>query len=131
MLSSFTIKDFKSYREATLKLAPLTVLIGANASGKSNAIEALRLLSWIAQGNKLGAIRYAVQEEERAIRGTVQDLGFRSRRVFSLACRTTHRKWDHYSISLVRQRCSPIRTSCNSSAFGLITFCGRRTLKEF
>ena len=104
MLSSFTIKDFKSYREATLKLAPLTVLIGANASGKSNAIEALRLLSWIAQGNKLGAIRYAVQEEERAIRGTVRDLGFQSTRVFSLACGTTGRKWDNYSISLVRQR---------------------------
>lgn len=34
MLSSFTIENFKSYREATLKLAPLTVLIGANASGK-------------------------------------------------------------------------------------------------
>ena len=104
MLSSFTIKDFKSYREATLKLAPLTVLIGANASGKSNAIEALRLLSWIAQGNKLGAIRYAVQEEERAIRGTVRDLGFRSTPVFSLSCRTTHRPWDNYLISLLRQR---------------------------
>ena len=103
MLSSFTIKDFKSYREATLKLAPLTVLIGANASGKSNAIEALRLLSWIAQGNKLGAIRYAVQEEERAIRGTVRDLGFRSTPVFSLSCRTTHQQWDNYSISLLRQ----------------------------
>lgn len=59
MLSSFTIENFKSYREATLKLAPLTVLIGANASGKSNAIEALRLLSWIAAGNRLGALRYA------------------------------------------------------------------------
>ena len=62
MLSSFTIKSFKSYRKATLKLSPLTVLIGANASGKSNAVEALRLFSWLAQGNKLGAIRYAVQE---------------------------------------------------------------------
>ena len=40
MLSSVTIEGFKSYRKATL-----TVLIGANASGKSNAIEALRLLS--------------------------------------------------------------------------------------
>lgn len=58
VLSSFTIKNFKSYREATLKLAPLTVLIGANASGKSNAIEALRLLSWIAEGKRLGAIRH-------------------------------------------------------------------------
>lgn len=45
MLKSFSIKNFKSYRRATLPLAPLTVLIGANASGKSNAIEAMRLLS--------------------------------------------------------------------------------------
>ena len=41
MLSSIRIQKFKSYRDATLHLAPLTVLIGANASGKSNAIEAL------------------------------------------------------------------------------------------
>ena len=103
MLSSFTIEDFKSYRKATLELAPLTVLIGANASGKSNAIEALRLLSWIAQGNKLGTIRYMVQEEDRAIRGTVGDLGFRNRRKFTLSCRTNHERWDEYSITLERQ----------------------------
>ena len=102
MLSSFTIKGFKSYREATLELAPLTVLIGANASGKSNAIEALRLLSWIAQGNRLGAIRYAVQEEDRTVRGTVKDLGFRKQRVFSLSCGTTHPRWNFYSIELRR-----------------------------
>ena len=102
MLSSFTIEGFKSYREATLELAPLTVLIGANASGKSNAIEALRLLSWIAQGNRLGAIRYAVQEEDRTIRGMVSDLGFNSSPVFSLSCRTTHPTWDLYSITLRR-----------------------------
>ena len=45
MLSSVEIEKFKSYDKATLHLAPLTVLIGANASGKSNALEALRLLS--------------------------------------------------------------------------------------
>ena len=78
MLSSFTIKNFKSYREATLKLAPLTVLIGANASGKSNAIEALRLLSWIAEGKRLGAIRRDLLEKERAIRGDVGDLSYRA-----------------------------------------------------
>ena len=103
MLSSFTIEDFKSYRKATLKLARLTVLIGANASGKSNAVEALRLLSWLAQGNKLGAIRYAVQEEDRAIRGTVKDLGREHRHAFSLSCRTTHPEWNHYSITLGRR----------------------------
>ena len=65
MLSSFTIENFKSYGKATLKLAPLTVLIGANASGKSNAIEALRLLSWIAAGDRLGTIRHALRRKER------------------------------------------------------------------
>ena len=100
MLSSFTIENFKSYREATLKLAPLTVLIGANASGKSNAVEALRLFSWLAQGNKLGSIRYAVQEEDQALRGTVRDLAHRNRGEFSLSCLTTHPKWDYYSITL-------------------------------
>ena len=102
MLSSFTIADFKSYRKATLELGPLTVLVGANASGKSNAVEALRLLSWLAQGNKLGSIRYAVQEGDQAIRGTVKDLGHRERREFSLSCVTTHPQWNHYSITLKR-----------------------------
>ena len=102
MLSSFTIRHFKSYRRATLKLAPLTVLIGANASGKSNAVEALRLLSWLAQGNKLGSIRYAVQEGDQTIRGTVKDLGHRNRRTFALSCVTTHPEWNHYSITLKR-----------------------------
>ena len=77
MLSSFRIENFKSYREATLKLAPLTVLIGANASGKSNAIEGLRLLSWIADGKRLGTIRHDLLERERAIRGNIGDLAYR------------------------------------------------------
>lgn len=100
MLSSFTIRDFKSYRKATLPLAPLTVLIGANASGKSNLIEGLRLFSWIAQGNKLGAIRYAVQEQNQPIRGKVSDLGFRNSPSFSLACITDDSAWNKYSITL-------------------------------
>nr|WP_071822754.1 AAA family ATPase [Microcystis aeruginosa] len=32
------------------------VLIGANASGKSNALEAIRLLSWLAKGSRLDDI---------------------------------------------------------------------------
>ena len=100
MLSSFSITNFKSYREATLALAPLTVLIGANAAGKSNAVEALRLLSWIATGNRLASIRHALQEKEHAIRGSVRDLVFRSQRAFSLACRTGASDWDSYSIQL-------------------------------
>ena len=102
MLTSFTVERFKSYNKqgATLNLAPLTVLIGANASGKSNVVEALRLLSWIAQGNRLGTIAHAVQGENQAIRGTVQDLVFRRKRKFQLSCGTTHPRWGMYSIRL-------------------------------
>ena len=100
MLSSFSITNFKSYRQATLKLAPLTVLIGANAAGKSNVVEALRLLSWIAAGNRLASIRLALQEKEHAIRGNLSDLGFRPERAFSLACRTDASDWNNYTIRL-------------------------------
>ena len=56
MLTSLTLRNFKSYQEATLSLAPITFLIGANASGKSNALEAIRLLSWLAKGSRLDDI---------------------------------------------------------------------------
>lgn len=103
MLSSFTIRNFKSYEQATLNLGPLTVLVGANASGKSNAVEALRFLSWLAQGNKLGSIRYALQDDAQAIRATVNDLGHGGHRKFSLSCVTTEPKWNCYSVTLERQ----------------------------
>lgn len=109
MLASFTIENFRSYRQATLKLAPLTVLIGANASGKSNAVEALRFLSWIAQGNKLGAIRHEVQAGNRAIRGTIEDLGFRSASSFTLSCRAAESAWERYSIRLERRNDGELR----------------------
>lgn len=48
MLASFTLANFKSYEHATLPLAPLTILVGANAAGKSNLIEAMQLLAWLA-----------------------------------------------------------------------------------
>lgn len=74
MLKSFTIKNFKSFREATLPLAPLTLLIGANASGKSNAIEAMQLLSWLTSGNPLNDLLYVVREQEISLRGGFSDL---------------------------------------------------------
>ncbi len=103
MLSSVTIERFKSYRKATLKLAPLTVMIGANASGKSNAIEALRLLSWIARGNRLGSIHHAVQNGGCPIRGTVGELGFRGASSFSLSCHATDMAWESYAIELEKR----------------------------
>ena len=52
MLTSLTLHGFKSFRHAELKLSRLTLLVGANASGKSNVFDAIRFL----QGTALGFI---------------------------------------------------------------------------
>ena len=39
VLKSVTFQDWKSFREATLHVDELTILIGTNASGKSNALD--------------------------------------------------------------------------------------------
>lgn len=44
MLQRLRLKDFKSFADETVELAPLTLLVGANASGKSNLLEAVRFL---------------------------------------------------------------------------------------
>lgn len=87
MLTSFHLKNFKSFKEdAFLPLGPLTVLIGANAAGKSNALEALRLLSWLAQGNKLSAIQHAVNQADKVVRGRVPDIFRRGENKFTVGC---------------------------------------------
>ena len=75
MLTSFHLQNFKSFKQdAVLPLASLTVLIGANAAGKSNALEGLRFLSWLAQGNKLSAIQHAVNQADKVVRGRIPDI---------------------------------------------------------
>ena len=74
MLQSITLKNFKSYKSATLPLAELTVLIGANASGKSNLIEAIQLLSWIARGRRLSDLVMVLKERDLLVRGTPLNL---------------------------------------------------------
>lgn len=85
MLESIWIENFKSYKTGqTLPLAPITLLIGANASGKSNAIEAFRFLSWFAGGEKLSTIKNRINDSERIFRGDVRDLFCKDEKIFSL-----------------------------------------------
>lgn len=100
MLTAITLENFKSYRSARLPLAPLTVLIGANASGKSNAVEAMRLLSWLAQGQKLSAIRYAIHDGEQVVRGKVQDLAYCEGDSFGIGCETDDGDFNRLSMTV-------------------------------
>lgn len=103
MLTAITLEDFKSYRQARLPLAPLTVLIGANASGKSNVIEGMRLLSWLAQGQRLSAIQYAVQSGDRVVRGTVDDLAYQRGEFFGLGVQSNASEWNRLTMRLARR----------------------------
>jgi predicted ATPase len=57
LLHSITLTNLLSFNETTLELRPLNVLIGANASGKSNLISAIGLLN-AAPGNLPGAMMW-------------------------------------------------------------------------
>ncbi|MCW0463262.1 AAA family ATPase [Xanthomonas sacchari] len=55
MITSLIIENWKSYQGATLQVDPLTVIIGTNASGKSNALDALAMLNRISMGALLAS----------------------------------------------------------------------------
>ncbi|MGB0561664.1 MAG: AAA family ATPase, partial [Spirulinaceae cyanobacterium] len=74
------------YRHGVLPLAPLTVLIGANASGKSNIIEAIRLLSEIAKGVPLNLFGQSQAESINPFRGDIRELGYQGKNSFELSC---------------------------------------------
>ena len=56
MFKSLRLERFKNFKDAELTLGPFTVLIGANASGKSNVRDAFRFLHGIARGYNLTEI---------------------------------------------------------------------------
>jgi predicted ATPase len=55
VLSRFRVQGFKSLLDVELELAPLVVLMGPNAAGKSNLLEAFLLLSRLATEQTLAA----------------------------------------------------------------------------
>lgn len=69
VLSACSFSNFKSYRQARLPLRPLTLLIGANASGKSNLIEGIRFLSLLAQGRRIDEVWRVTHDSDISIRG--------------------------------------------------------------
>jgi predicted ATPase len=56
MLKSLRLENFKSFKNAELSLGALTVLVGTNASGKSNIRDAFRFLHGISRGYSIAEI---------------------------------------------------------------------------
>ena len=53
MIQEVVLGNFKSFRDATFPLSPLTLILGANGSGKSNFFDALRLLRYLSEGTSI------------------------------------------------------------------------------
>jgi len=53
MITYIKIDGFKSFRNFEMEFTPLTVIAGANASGKSNLFDALKLISRLAETDNL------------------------------------------------------------------------------
>lgn len=71
IIEELRLTKFKSFSDATLPMADLTLVIGRNGSGKSNAIEALEALSRLATGEDIRDTIDGARGTEGAIRGGV------------------------------------------------------------
>ncbi|WP_419934532.1 AAA family ATPase [Candidatus Palauibacter sp.] len=104
--------DFKSFHDARINLLrPLTILIGPNGSGKTNALEAIEVLSTIASGHRLQEIADLGREAALNVRGGLQACVRHGEDTFTLSFRARVR-WlrNHhrvaYSVS-IRPRPEP------------------------
>lgn len=62
MITYIKINGFKSFHNFEMEFTPLTIIAGTNAAGKSNLFDALRLLSRLADSDR---IHTAFREEQR------------------------------------------------------------------
>ena len=79
MITSVRLVNFKNFADETLKVGPFTIIVGANASGKSNVRDAFRFLHGIGRGYTLAEIlggKYGVggQREWAGIRGATNEI---------------------------------------------------------
>ncbi|MBI1928860.1 ATP-binding protein, partial [Candidatus Poribacteria bacterium] len=73
--------NWKSFRHAVLPIDPLTVLIGTNASGKTNAVEGLDFLRWAALPNELDS---GFRAQSGDIRGEIRSAARKPETCFTL-----------------------------------------------
>ncbi len=95
MLTRLRLERFKSFLDAELSLGPLTLLVGTNASGKSNIRDALRFLHGVSQGYSLADIlgeKYTEggQLQWAGIRGGTREVAYQGARTFALEVSFTY-----------------------------------------
>ncbi len=85
-LEELRLTSFKSFCDAKLSLRNLTLLIGRNGSGKFNAIDALHVLSRLADGDDLREAIDGNRREGSEVRGGVRGCAPYGQTSFALGC---------------------------------------------
>lgn len=80
MITSLRLLDFKNFADEALRVGPFTVIVGANASGKSNIRDAFRFLHGVGRGYTLAEILGGKwgsggQVEWQSVRGAPNEVG--------------------------------------------------------
>lgn len=69
MIKKIYFENFKGFLKAELQIENITTLIGTNASGKTNAIEGMMILSELMSGRDLSAVLDGTKNSDSGIRG--------------------------------------------------------------
>ena len=88
MITSIRLVNFKNFADETLRVGPFTVIVGANASGKSNIRDAFRFLHGISRGYTLAEIiggKYGA--DWKPIRGAANEIVRFGQAAFSIEVR--------------------------------------------
>ncbi len=88
MITSIRLVNFKNFADETLRVGPFTVIVGANASGKSNIRDAFRFLHGIGRGYSLAEIiggKYGA--DWKPIRGAANEIVRFGQAAFSIEVR--------------------------------------------
>ena len=99
MITRIVIENFKSLRKVDLSLGRVNLFIGANASGKSNFLEALRVLEGIGRGFTInetlnGKPKGATNEVWEGIRGGTTHTCFAGPVSTDKVAIEVHGRWD-------------------------------------
>lgn len=86
LIKSFIFENFKSFVKANLDLENLTIMIGSNASGKSNAIEGIKILSEVSTGKEFSVILDGSRNMDSDIRGGSRGCPKINTKYFKLGC---------------------------------------------
>jgi predicted ATPase len=86
LIEEIRLTSFKSFRDATLPFGDLTLLVGRNGSGKSNALDGLWALSRLASGDDIRDVLDGGRDGP-AIRGGVEGCAPLGSSAFTLGCR--------------------------------------------